>query len=88
MSRGWLTAVRTIMSFLTDAAGNQSSARVLTFAWGFAILVMWVIACLHEKKLVDIPIGVGAVMAYVIGGKTVQSFAEPKAPPVIKDDDK
>ena len=66
------------MSFLTDSKGNKSSARLITTAWAFGVLVVWAGMCIYKGDLLDIPVGVGAIMAYALGAKTVQSFAEKK----------
>lgn len=67
------------MSYLTDSKGNKSSARLNVMLWSIGIFVMWVMTCVIKKELVDIPMGLGAVLGYVVGGKTIQSFAEKKS---------
>lgn len=74
------------MSFFSDNEGNQSSTRLIMVAWAGAILVVWIAACVYKQDMIDIPTGVGAILAYIVGGKAIQAFAEkPAAPkPVAK----
>ena len=67
------------MSYLTDSKGNKSSARLSMFLWSVGVFVMWFGMCIYKGDLLDIPMGVGAIVAYVVGGKTIQSFAEKKS---------
>lgn len=66
------------MNFLKDSKGDSSSTRLVMVCWAFGILIVWAGFCVYEKKLLDIPIGVGAVLGYIMGGKVFQSFAEAK----------
>ena len=66
------------MSYLTDPKGNKSSARLNVMLWSLGVFVMWFGMCIYKGDLLDIPMGVGAIVAYVVGGKTIQSFAEKK----------
>jgi hypothetical protein len=66
------------MSFLTDSKGNKSSARLNVAIWSLGVFVVWFGMCIYKRDLLDIPVGVGAIVAYVVGGKTLQSFAEKK----------
>ncbi len=66
------------MSFLSPKSGSNSSTRLLMLAWGFSILLIWIIFCFVEGKLLDIPVGVGAILGYIMMGKAIQSFPENK----------
>jgi len=64
------------VSFLKDGKGASSSTRLVMVCWAFGILIVWIGVCIYTASLVDIPLGVGAVLGYIMGGKAIQSFAE------------
>lgn len=65
-------------NFLQDDAGNNSSMRLMTLIWAFAILVVWVCVCFYQRAMVDIPVGVGGVLVGILFSKAVQKFGEAK----------
>lgn len=65
-----------MIQFLLDSKGQKSSARLHVAVWSLGVFAVWAGACIYKGDVLDIPVGVGAVVAAVVGGKTVQSFAE------------
>lgn len=51
------------------------------FLWSIAVLVVWCGVCIYKREMVDIPMGVGAIVGYALGAKAVQSFAEKPVTP-------
>jgi branched-subunit amino acid transport protein AzlD len=59
------------------AAGTKDSLmRFLSAFIVFDVVLSWNIACLFERKFLDIPYGVGAILTAAILGKAVQKFGE------------
>ena len=59
--------------FLNDPHGNNSSTRLVMFLWSMVVLIVWVGACIYKREMIDIPMGVGAILAYAFGAKVAQS---------------
>jgi len=66
------------MSYLHDGKGNKSSARLHVAVWSIGVFFTWFGMCIYKGDLLDIPLGIGAIVGAVVGGKTIQSFAEVK----------
>ncbi len=66
------------MSYLHDGKGNKSSARLNVAVWSFGVFAIWACICVYKRELVDIPLGLGVIVGYVVAGKTMQHFAEIK----------
>jgi hypothetical protein len=71
-----------ISSFLKDNSGGFSSTRLAFLLWAVGTLGMWLYICLTNGELAAIDNSIIAVLAVLMGGKTVQRFGEklPKKP--------
>ena len=62
--------------FLDKVNGKVSMIRVVFFAYALIVLVVWVWVSLKTHTIQDLPDSITAIIATLVVGKSVQSFAE------------
>jgi hypothetical protein len=61
---------------LEDNSGGASSIRITMLTWLALVAGLWAYIALRTTSLPDIPPGVLALTAMIVGGKVVQRFGE------------
>jgi hypothetical protein len=62
--------------FLRDGDKQLSSTRLAFLGSWFIIMIVWILACLKDHKLVPIDYSIISLLSVLMAGKTVQSFSE------------
>jgi hypothetical protein len=73
-----------IFNFLQEANGNSSSIRILMIAYGFGILLVWVVLSIKTGTVLEIPDSILMALVAVISGKVISKPLEEKVCEVPK----
>lgn len=62
------------VGFLQDAAGHNSSSRLLVFLGTLAVLVVWATVCIRTNTMAALPESVIALVTILVGNKLGTGF--------------
>lgn len=59
-----------------DNSGGFSTIRIVLTVWMLILSLMWAVACIHKKELIDIPTNVVTLTVALSAIKGIQRFGE------------
>lgn len=65
-----------VSEFLQEAEGGFSATRLVFIIWSLGALLMWMVMSFYKGTLQPVDPAVATILGILMGGKTLQRFAE------------